>query len=68
MEARINASKGILSVPISTYRIQFYKGFPIQQALDLSLPEYMKHLGISYCYSSPLLKVSSSISPIRARI
>lgn len=57
MEAKINASKGILSVPVSTYRIQFHKGFSMSQALDLSLAEYLKHLGAAYLYSSPLLKV-----------
>jgi maltooligosyltrehalose synthase len=58
MEAKINAVQGgVLSIPISTYRIQFHKAFPIQKALDLSLPEYLKHLGVAYCYSAPLLKV-----------
>ena len=57
MEAKINAVQGVLSIPVSTYRIQFHKAFPISKALEFSLAEYLKHLGVTYCYSAPLLKV-----------
>lgn len=58
MEGKIKANQGqVLSIPVSTYRIQFHKEFPINKALSISLAEYLKHLGVAYCYSSPLLKV-----------
>jgi len=44
------------SIPLSTYRIQFHKEFPIKKALEFDLPKYIKDLGISYAYSSPLLR------------
>eukprot|EP01111_Echinosteliopsis_oligospora_P006075 TRINITY_DN2006_c0_g1_i3.p1 TRINITY_DN2006_c0_g1~~TRINITY_DN2006_c0_g1_i3.p1 ORF type:complete len:948 (-),score=292.63 TRINITY_DN2006_c0_g1_i3:49-2892(-) len=56
MEAKIKQSGKILSVPLSTYRVQFWRDFPIKQALSNDLPKYLKDLGVAYCYSSPLLK------------
>ncbi|PRP82109.1 Alpha amylase, catalytic subdomain [Planoprotostelium fungivorum] len=48
--------KPISSIPLSTYRIQFHKDFNIKAALDNDLPNYLKDLGVSYAYSSPLLR------------
>jgi len=56
MEAKIKNAKSILSIPLSTYRFQFHKEFPIQKALEQNLPQYIKDLGVAYCYSSPLLQ------------
>jgi (1->4)-alpha-D-glucan 1-alpha-D-glucosylmutase len=43
-------------VPVSTYRLQFHRGFTFEQARDL-VP-YLAALGITDCYSSPHLKAS----------
>ncbi|MBV8207707.1 MAG: malto-oligosyltrehalose synthase [Acidobacteria bacterium] len=40
--------------PLATYRLQFNQQFTFQQARQL-IP-YLKALGISHCYASPLLK------------
>ncbi|MFL5320178.1 MAG: malto-oligosyltrehalose synthase [Myxococcaceae bacterium] len=40
--------------PLSTYRMQVHKGFPLKDAH--ALLEYLEALGISHIYSSPLLK------------
>lgn len=42
------------SVPGSTYRLQFNRGFRFEDAA--SLTDYLADLGISHCYSSPCLK------------
>src|SRR5262245_10145802 len=42
-----------MMVPSSTYRLQFNHQFNYEQAA--SLVDYLYHLGISDCYSSPLL-------------
>jgi len=44
------------SIPLSTYRFQFHEKFPIKEAIKQDLPQYLKDLGISYAYSSPLLR------------
>jgi len=60
MEAKIKETNGkILSIPLSTYRVQFWRDFPIKKALDNNMPQYLKDLGIAYCYSSPLLQARS---------
>lgn len=41
-------------IPISTYRIQLSKSFRFDQATKIT--GYLKRLGISDCYSSPILK------------
>lgn len=38
---------------LSTYRLQFHRGFPFSSAL--SLAGYLRSLGISHVYSSPIL-------------
>src|SRR5689334_14170133 len=40
--------------PVSTYRLQFHKGFGFKEATAL-IP-YLSRLGITDCYSSPFLK------------
>ncbi len=40
--------------PLSTYRLQFHSGFRFEQARELV--GYLKALGISHVYASPLLK------------
>ena len=40
-------------MPIATYRLQFSAQFTFQQAIKIV--EYLQHLGISHCYSSPLM-------------
>src|SRR5436190_23911586 len=40
--------------PLSTYRLQFNQSFGLQDALEL-IP-YLKALGISHVYASPLLR------------
>ena len=40
--------------PLSTYRLQFHKGFRFDDARELA--EYLYELGISHVYSSPILK------------
>jgi (1->4)-alpha-D-glucan 1-alpha-D-glucosylmutase len=41
-------------IPLSTYRLQFNKDFRFQHAREL-VP-YLRSLGISHCYASPILK------------
>ena len=43
-----------MPVPSATYRLQFHKDFTLRQAKEL-VP-YLRDLGISHLYSSPLLK------------
>src|SRR5882724_3647925 len=40
--------------PLSTYRLQFHKGFRFNDAIQV-LP-YLNALGVSHVYSSPILK------------
>jgi (1->4)-alpha-D-glucan 1-alpha-D-glucosylmutase len=40
--------------PLSTYRIQFHKGFPLTQAIELV--SYLHDLGVSHVYASPFLE------------
>ncbi|MFL6436899.1 MAG: malto-oligosyltrehalose synthase [Terriglobales bacterium] len=40
--------------PLSTYRIQFHKGFRLTQAMELV--SYLHDLGVSHVYASPLLE------------
>jgi len=42
------------NVPRATYRIQFNAGFTLGQATEL-VP-YLRDLGVSHLYASPLLK------------
>src|SRR5260370_30543095 len=39
-------------IPVSTYRIQFNRGFTFEQATPLI--DYLYELGITDCYASPL--------------
>ncbi|HEX3559209.1 MAG TPA: malto-oligosyltrehalose synthase [Pyrinomonadaceae bacterium] len=41
-------------IPVSTYRLQFNRDFTFEQAR--ALVEYFRELGITDCYSSPVLK------------
>jgi len=41
------------NIPQCTYRLQFNHGFTLKQAIEL-IP-YLKQLGVSHCYASPLL-------------
>ncbi len=50
---RLAATKG-RNRPLSTYRLQFQRGFRFQDARYL-VP-YLHALGITHCYSSPILK------------
>ncbi len=50
---RLAAHKHALR-PLSTYRLQFHSGFRFEQARKLV--EYLRDLGISHVYFSPLLK------------
>lgn len=43
-----------MKIPTATYRLQFHKGFSFQSAVQI-LP-YLKELGISHIYASPILK------------
>jgi (1->4)-alpha-D-glucan 1-alpha-D-glucosylmutase len=43
--------------PVSTYRLQFHKAFRFEDARRL-VP-YLHQLGVSHCYSSPILKARS---------
>ncbi|HSA06860.1 MAG TPA: malto-oligosyltrehalose synthase [Candidatus Gastranaerophilales bacterium] len=45
---------GIDKTPLALYRLQFNKNFTFKQAKDI-IP-YLKELGISHCYASPLLR------------
>ncbi|MDD3151001.1 MAG: 4-alpha-glucanotransferase [Candidatus Gastranaerophilales bacterium] len=47
----------IAKIPCATYRIQFNKNFTFKDAIKI-VP-YLKNLGISHCYASPLLKARS---------
>lgn len=47
---------GLRRVPVSTYRLQFHRGFTFQDAR--ALVPYLSELGITDCYSSPYLKAS----------
>jgi (1->4)-alpha-D-glucan 1-alpha-D-glucosylmutase len=40
-------------IPRGTYRIQFHKGFTFADAIPLA--GYLKHLGVSHLYASPIL-------------
>lgn len=40
--------------PLATYRLQFNRSFTFRHALKLA--PYLKALGVSHCYASPLLK------------
>src|SRR5262249_26861902 len=48
------SARGRENRPLATYRLQFHAGFGFRDAHRL-LP-YLRQLGISHCYSSPLLK------------
>lgn len=41
-------------VPVATYRLQFNKDFTFSAAADVVA--YLRHLGVSHCYTSPYLK------------
>src|SRR5438309_6164738 len=43
-------------VPGATYRLQFNRQFAFQQATDIA--EYLRALGITDCYTSPILKAT----------
>src|SRR5512143_141803 len=45
---------GLRRIPVSTYRLQFHRGFTFQDAR--ALVPYLSELGITDCYSSPYLK------------
>lgn len=47
-------SNGVAAVPRATYRFQFNETFPLSRARDL-VP-YLRELGISHVYASPLFK------------
>ena len=47
-------------IPVATYRLQFNKNFTLRHAIKI-LP-YLRKLGISHVYSSPLLKAKTGIS------
>ena len=56
-EHRAQDSAGpVFRVPVSTYRLQFHKGFRFVDAQAL-LP-YLVKLGVTDCYASPYLKAS----------
>jgi (1->4)-alpha-D-glucan 1-alpha-D-glucosylmutase len=44
------------SIPSATYRLQFHKGFTFRDALSI-LP-YLRELGISHIYASPIFRAS----------
>lgn len=48
------------SIPSSTYRLQFNKGFTFTQAREIVA--YLDNLGISHCYSSPYFMASPDSS------
>jgi len=50
---RLAASKG-QNRPLSTYRLQFHRGFGFAEARRLA--PYLYALGITHCYSSPILQ------------
>jgi (1->4)-alpha-D-glucan 1-alpha-D-glucosylmutase len=41
-------------IPRATYRLQFHKDFPFEAAIPLG--SYLRRLGISHAYASPILK------------
>lgn len=43
-----------MKVPITTYRIQFHPGFTFESAAGIL--QYLKELGVSHIYASPILK------------
>ena len=43
-------------VPVSTYRLQFHRGFRFADAQ--ALVPYLATLGVTACYASPYLKAS----------
>jgi (1->4)-alpha-D-glucan 1-alpha-D-glucosylmutase len=47
-------TKDATRIPVSTYRLQLTKDFKFKQAHGIT--PYLKKLGISDCYSSPILK------------
>ena len=51
-----SAAAGRARLPISTYRLQFHRGFRFADACELV--SYLHALGITDCYSSPFLKAS----------
>lgn len=52
MERLAQAKRGLR--PSSTYRLQFHSGFKFRDAERIVA--YLRELGISHCYSSPILK------------
>eukprot|EP01113_Clastostelium_recurvatum_P016762 TRINITY_DN1968_c0_g1_i2.p1 TRINITY_DN1968_c0_g1~~TRINITY_DN1968_c0_g1_i2.p1 ORF type:complete len:976 (+),score=266.51 TRINITY_DN1968_c0_g1_i2:85-3012(+) len=50
--------KGDASVPLSTYRFQFHKDFPLSKVIGGDLVDYLNKLGITDLYSSPLQQAS----------
>ena len=48
------ATRDATRIPIATYRLQLNKDFNFKQACGIT--SYLKRLGISDCYSSPILK------------
>jgi (1->4)-alpha-D-glucan 1-alpha-D-glucosylmutase len=51
-----SSAAGSRRTPVSTYRLQFHRGFRFTDARDL-VP-YLDALGVTDCYSSPFLKAS----------
>jgi (1->4)-alpha-D-glucan 1-alpha-D-glucosylmutase len=51
------AAQKLENRPLSTYRLQFHKGFRFEDARRL-VP-YLHELGITHCYASPILKARS---------
>lgn len=43
-----------MNIPVATYRIQFHKGFTFASANDVV--SYLKDLGVSHVYASPMFK------------
>jgi (1->4)-alpha-D-glucan 1-alpha-D-glucosylmutase len=48
------ADKSLLSIPVSTYRVQLNRSFTFEHAAHTV--EYLHKLGIDACYTSPFLK------------
>ena len=53
--ARLAAARALL--PESTYRLQLHAGFTIRDAT--AIVPYLRELGITHCYTSPLLKAAA---------
>ncbi|HET8666618.1 MAG TPA: malto-oligosyltrehalose synthase, partial [Terriglobales bacterium] len=51
------ASRKFHDRPVSTYRLQFHANFRFSDAL--AIVPYLHALGVSHCYSSPILKARS---------